>query len=244
MKNIVSLAVLSLLFLPSLVSASVDMNLKYGMKNTEVSELQDFLIDKGFLVSNSTGFFGLLTLKAVEAYQTSVQVPSTGYVGILTRTEINNELAMAIEASNQAEITEMGTSTPVVNAPAPVQPPVSVGSVPAPTESSPSAGVVLGNLLKVAMADYSGNQAKYIENPNSKYIVAFFDMGTASKIFIQRPNNSNYRANSGNEFTGAFNGQVTIGLEPEDLGTEWMVTSYDAQGNVLGTTTGTFELNQ
>lgn len=115
MKKVLQLAFVGMLLLPTLAHASVDMNLKYGMKNSEVSELQDFLSDKGFLASASTGFFGFLTLKAVQAYQTSLTLPSTGYVGILTRAAINAELATVTAASTAAEIAETGTSTPVVN---------------------------------------------------------------------------------------------------------------------------------
>lgn len=116
----------------SLVSASIDQNLKYGQTNTEVRELQDFLVDKG-LLTQSTGFFGLLTLKAVQKYQTSVNLPSTGYVGAMTRSSINGELSDAIASSTEAAIAEEGTSTPIGDTPVlqtPVVSPIIVATPP------------------------------------------------------------------------------------------------------------------
>lgn len=97
----------------NLAFASIDLNLKYGQKGQEVSELQEFLVDKGILTGNATGFFGLLTLKAVKAYQVSQKLPSTGFVGPMTRSKINTEIEAEIANSNAAEVTETGTTTPV-----------------------------------------------------------------------------------------------------------------------------------
>ena len=113
MKTIIASAVL--LTTLSLASASIDVNLKYGMRGDHVYELQDFLVDQGLLNTAPTGFFGLLTLKAVKQYQLGHDLPSTGYVGILTRTAINNELAPIIEESIGAEAQE-----PVFEIPTPV----------------------------------------------------------------------------------------------------------------------------
>lgn len=119
-KIIVSLVMLTSI---SSVYASLDVNVRYGQSGTQVSELQDFLNDKGLLTVSPTGFFGLLTLKAVKAYQTSVEVPNTGYVGVLTREKINGELAEDTASSTQAEVAETGTTT-VVTVQNPVAPQV------------------------------------------------------------------------------------------------------------------------
>lgn len=101
------------------VNASIDVNLKYGQSGMRVYELQEFLIDKGLLNSTPTGFFGLLTFKAVKNYQSKLSLPPTGFVGPLTRTEINKELNTVMEESIQAEIVETGTTTPVAVLPTP-----------------------------------------------------------------------------------------------------------------------------
>jgi len=109
-----TITILSIISTLSLASASIDSNLKYAMKGQEVTELQEFLLDKGFLNTTPSGFFGLLTLKAVKAYQASEGLPSTGFVGAMTRQKINTELLTVVEDATKAEIEETGTSTPVV----------------------------------------------------------------------------------------------------------------------------------
>src|SRR3989344_916729 len=111
MKRVLTLLAISAMALPAITAAAIDTNLKYGARGTEVSELQEFLIDKGFFLSAPTGNFYSLTLKAVIAYQTSVALPATGFVGPMTRGIINQELA---DTSTQAEVTETGTTTPPI----------------------------------------------------------------------------------------------------------------------------------
>ena len=94
---------------------TINSNLKYGQRNSEIFALQDFLIDKGFLNGNSSGFFGLLTFKAVKAYQKSVGINPTGYVGLLTRQKINSEIIAEVGSSIKAEQQEVGTSTQSFN---------------------------------------------------------------------------------------------------------------------------------
>ncbi len=113
MKTFISvLAIVSTL---SLASASIDISLKQGMRGQEVTELQQFLNEKGFLVSSSSGFFGTLTLKAVKAYQLSVGLPTSGFVGLMTRTKINESFKVdvpTVVASSTVEDVK-ATSTPV-----------------------------------------------------------------------------------------------------------------------------------
>jgi peptidoglycan hydrolase-like protein with peptidoglycan-binding domain len=84
---------LSLLFLPTLVFASIDQNIYYGlMHNSKVTELQQFLINKGFLTGKATGNYLSLTVSAVKKYQASKNINPTGYTGPLTRQAINSDL--------------------------------------------------------------------------------------------------------------------------------------------------------
>lgn len=94
MKKIVAAFLLSILLAPSVASAAINHNLYYGMRNnSEVKQLQSFLIAKKFLSGVPTGNFFGLTLKAVKAFQTSIKVKPTGYVGTATRKVINAALA-------------------------------------------------------------------------------------------------------------------------------------------------------
>lgn len=98
------------------VFASIDRNLKYGQRHSSINELQEFLIDKGFLNVQSSGYFGLLTLKAVQKYQSSTGIPSTGFVGVITREKINKEIAILLAPSTQAEAQEVKPASVIVQA--------------------------------------------------------------------------------------------------------------------------------
>lgn len=113
MKKIISFVTLLTLGATTVSYASIDKNLKYGQRDKEVTELQEFLIDKGLLKTTPSTYFGLLTFKAVKAYQTSIGVSSTGFVGALTREKINKEIDTEVASSNEAEKAETGTN--VVN---------------------------------------------------------------------------------------------------------------------------------
>ena len=119
MKRIIICLLATTAFISTTYSA-IDQNLKYGVKNDSVFELQEYLISKGFLNSSPSGFFGSLTLKAVKDYQTSKGLPSTGYVGVLTRSEINKDIEAEILPSVEAEVQETGTTTPVVTIQTPI----------------------------------------------------------------------------------------------------------------------------
>lgn len=82
--------VVSLFIFPAVSFASFNYNLQYGMSGPTVSQLQNVLYSDGCLTTQPTGYFGLLTLKAVECYQTNNGISSTGYVGALTRRLLNS----------------------------------------------------------------------------------------------------------------------------------------------------------
>lgn len=130
MKKII---ILGLILIPSITFASIDTNLKYGSKGQGVIELQEFLIDSGFLMGQATGNFYSLTLKAVKAFQTAKGLPSTGFVGQLTRAEINKALEADTASSTQAEIQEV----PVVVQPVQTPQQQTLGQVVVPTQQTP-----------------------------------------------------------------------------------------------------------
>lgn len=126
MKKII-LSLVLLLSIPTITFASIDTNLYYGIKNqSQVKELQEFLIDKGLLTGEATGNFYSLTLKAVKKYQESQGLPTTGFVGSMTRGVINQELADSLKDSD-VEV----SSEPVS---APVQEPTQAFNYPLPTQ--------------------------------------------------------------------------------------------------------------
>jgi peptidoglycan hydrolase-like protein with peptidoglycan-binding domain len=112
MKTYLTLLVIASVAIPLVSFASINSNLMYGSSGPQVTELQEYLISKGILNYEPTGNFFALTLRAVEAYQASVGLPATGFVGPLTRAEINTNLAVQLASSTQEQIAETGTSTP------------------------------------------------------------------------------------------------------------------------------------
>ncbi|MHB8652172.1 MAG: IPT/TIG domain-containing protein [Minisyncoccota bacterium] len=66
--------------------------LYYGSRDRgtdgEVTQLQNVLFAQGYMQVAATGFFGPITLRAVEKFQAAQGVPNTGFVGPLTRAAI------------------------------------------------------------------------------------------------------------------------------------------------------------
>lgn len=95
MKKLIVTTLFLAVALPA--QAALLTNLKYGMvANDSVAELQEYLIAKGFMTGEATGNFKFKTFEAVKKYQKEAGLPITGYVGPLTRGEINTDL-MATE---------------------------------------------------------------------------------------------------------------------------------------------------
>lgn len=74
------------------VCTVLSYNLHYGSTNYstggEVSELQTFLGTQGFFPYSPIGVFGPLTFRAVQSFQLSQGIPSTGFVGPFTRAAV------------------------------------------------------------------------------------------------------------------------------------------------------------
>ncbi len=70
---------------------SLTTNLHRGFESLQVKSLQTFLIQKGYLLDNVTGFYGDKTVEAVKDYQASVGLPTTGMVYDFTREAMRAE---------------------------------------------------------------------------------------------------------------------------------------------------------
>ncbi len=158
-KKIVGLVTLLSMGLVSVSLASIDKNLKYGQRDKEVTELQEFLIDKGLLKSTPSTYFGLLTLKAVKAYQMSIGVSSTGFVGVLTREKINKEIESEVASSDEAEKAETPVTT---NAPQ-TNTQVTTNTNPATTNSDS----IYDSNTKI---DTIGRKITITQEPNYKFL--------------------------------------------------------------------------
>lgn len=66
-------------------------NLHFRSRGNDVVLLQDILRENGYLKSQSTGYFGIATFKAVKAFQKNyMKIAPTGYVGPKTRLALSN----------------------------------------------------------------------------------------------------------------------------------------------------------
>ncbi|MCL4392507.1 peptidoglycan-binding protein, partial [Patescibacteria group bacterium] len=70
-------------------------DLSEGMQNDNVTELQNRLTSEGVYSGPVTGYFGSLTLAGVKEYQAKHSLPTTGFVGPMTRAELNAALTSA-----------------------------------------------------------------------------------------------------------------------------------------------------
>ncbi len=101
MKKIIALGIALLLFTPLFAGASFDKNLYYGLqKDSQVKELQEFLIAHDDLTGNATGNFFSLTLKGVKKFQSENGLPITGYFGPKSMVVANDILVKDLADSN------------------------------------------------------------------------------------------------------------------------------------------------
>ena len=84
---------------PALSCTLLTYNLTLGSRDLRtggnVTVLQNFLRSAGYLNSESSGYFGSLTLKAVKDYQKANGISAYGYVGPITRASINPAITKA-----------------------------------------------------------------------------------------------------------------------------------------------------
>ena len=86
------IAVLAFTMIASAQGYTFSNNLTVGSTGQDVVALQTWLVANNFLTMPAgvaQGFFGAKTKAAVVAYQTSVGLPATGFVGPLTRGKLN-----------------------------------------------------------------------------------------------------------------------------------------------------------
>ena len=70
------------------ICALLNRNLSQGTTGDDVSGLQEFLSEQGYLTANATGYFGPMTARAVAKWQSSQGVSAVGSVGPMSRERI------------------------------------------------------------------------------------------------------------------------------------------------------------
>lgn len=74
---------------PVITNPQVSTNLRYGDRENQVSVLQNLLTKQGYFFTPATGYFGIVTWRAVKNFQKANNLPVTGFVGPLTRAILN-----------------------------------------------------------------------------------------------------------------------------------------------------------
>ncbi len=152
MKKAIFIASLLAVIVPSVAFADFDTSLKYGSRGPKVQEVQEFLIDQGYMTGTATGNFYSITLRAVKAFQSAQAIqPVSGFWGPLSRAAgqaiLDQELAQSnLEASTtpvvvpqQATTTQNAPQSPAIAPPqAPATQPAPSGVTLAPVAPQPS----------------------------------------------------------------------------------------------------------
>ena len=108
------------------MAASFGANLTVGSTGADVTALQSALIAAGYSIpAGATGYFGSQTKAAVQKYQAANGIPSTGFVGPLTRAKLNGGVAVVTTTACPAGFTctAIGSTAPVVGSPTAISTP-------------------------------------------------------------------------------------------------------------------------
>lgn len=89
-KYIIPVLCLAMFFLPVSASASNSI-LKFGSEGSDVTFLQELLIEKGYLDCEATGYYGPLTMQAVMSFQIDYNLTVDGIAGPQTFQALMND---------------------------------------------------------------------------------------------------------------------------------------------------------
>ena len=94
----------------SIPVVTITQNMGIGSRGSQVATLQTALIQQGYLHTTATGYFGVLTFKAVQAFQSAHSISAVGLIGPLTRAVLNSGVVASPVTVGGAETFE-GTVT-------------------------------------------------------------------------------------------------------------------------------------
>src|SRR3989344_4331394 len=131
-------------------AAAFTRSLTIGSRGADVSQLQSWLISKGYSIpAGATGYFGAQTRSAVAAYQAANGIaPAAGYFGPITMASVN-------AAAPVPGVTPPGTVPPPGTIPGPVVSDGVNGNITVTLETSPADGTdIKKGSSNVAIAKY------------------------------------------------------------------------------------------
>lgn len=197
-------------------------DLSVGDNGDDVTALQSFLIDNGFLnVPNPTGHFGPLTAAALASWQASENLPATGYFGPLSRADI--------EASGGSDNTNDATA---IAAPSDDS---TTTSVPTPAPETPA-----------SIPTYFGGGGGGGGGGNSAPPAVAPTPASAPSISLTNPANNTISSSSITVTANATDAvavtSVQFTLDGKNLGPLLTASPYQVFLNTLAMTTGTHTL--
>jgi peptidoglycan hydrolase-like protein with peptidoglycan-binding domain len=146
-KVLIASGVAVLAFAMIASAASFNTNLTVGSTGADVVALQTALMNAGYNIpaiaaGTPKGYFGSQTQTAVKAYQAARSIPSTGFVGPLTRAALNGGAVAMTPVATGCPVgytctANVGT-TPVVTTPGVITTPGMAGTLALTLQGSPS----------------------------------------------------------------------------------------------------------
>jgi hypothetical protein len=146
-KVLIASGVAVLAFAMIASAASFNTNLTVGSTGADVVALQTALMNAGYNIpaiaaGTPKGYFGSQTQTAVKAYQAARSIPSTGFVGPLTRAALNGgamvTTPVAVGCPAGYTCTANVGTTPVVTTPGVITTPGMAGTLALTLQGSPS----------------------------------------------------------------------------------------------------------
>lgn len=204
----VAIVALAIVAFGATASAAFNTNLTVGSTGADVSALQSWLISKGFSIPSISsgaaqpGYFGAQTKAAVTAYQASVGLPATGFVGPLTRGILN------------------GTSVP--STPATVNCPIgyTCTAQPGTTPAVVTNGTLKGGAGDITVVERnSGTADEVIEGESDTKVLGFEVEADGSDVSINSVRVELKHTGSGSDRLNRYAEEVSIMLDNKVVGT-------------------------
>jgi peptidoglycan hydrolase-like protein with peptidoglycan-binding domain len=129
------------------ISHSLSQGMRDAQTAGDVTVLQTFLQKKGYLNSAPTGYFGALTAKAVQKFQSDNSLPTSGYFGTLSR----QKFAAAGCTSSQSSSVDTGVSSSIATSSSQTQT-TTYQFIPSPV-FQPLSTVVISSISNSSMAN-------------------------------------------------------------------------------------------
>ena len=209
---------------------TLNYNMRYGSRdgytNGEVSRLQAYLNGKGYLSVGPTGYFGSMTLSAVQRFQRENNLYSAGYVGPQTRALIVG-IGCVVNQNNQNQPVINGLDSPTtLNVDQSGTWTVHATDV---TGGGLSYGVVWGDEVYSNMMGAYSVTAQQIYNQTSTFTHAYHSVGVFTPTFTVRGSNGQSAQTSASiNVNGSVNSQVPAinSVSPTSGGIGSQVTIY------------------